>query len=230
LDCNPTQRDCQVSRIRILIADDHEVVRDGVAHSLESLDEFTLVGRANSGRQALKLAEQHRPDLILMDVSMPDMNGIEASRQIMALLPDVKIVALTMHTAKPYVVGMLNAGAAGYILKTASFEEVLRALRTIVSGTVFLSPEITHILVEYAKNREWEAVDSLALLSAREREVLQLIAEGHTSKAISKNMNISAKTVDVHRNNLKKKLNIRTIAGLTKYAIAKGLTDLPEVE
>ncbi|WDP90560.1 MAG: response regulator transcription factor [Desulfobacter sp.] len=219
-----------MSAIRMLIVDDHEVVRDGVGHSLESLDEFTLVGRAGTGRQALKLAEMHRPDLILMDVSMPDMNGIEATRQITAMLPDTKVVALTMHTAKPYVVGMLDAGAAGYILKTSSFEEVLSGLRTILSGSAFLSSEITHIVLEYAKNRTNATEDSLSLLSTREREVLHFIAEGHTSKTISRSMKISAKTVDVHRNNLKKKLNIHSIAGLTKYALSKGLTDLSEVE
>ena len=219
-----------MNKIRLLIVDDQEGVGRGLARSLEELDEFSLVGVAGSGREALKLAGRHRPDLILMDVDMPDMNGIEATRQIRALVPGTRVVALTMHAAKPYVMGMLNAGASGYLLKTAPFEEVVRGIRLVLSGTTFLSPEITHMVVEYAKNREWENTDSLALLSVREREVLQFIAEGHTSKTISDKMQISAKTVDVHRNNLKKKLNIHTIAGLTKYAVAKGLTDLSEVQ
>ncbi|MDD9302916.1 MAG: response regulator transcription factor [Desulfobacter sp.] len=219
-----------MNKIKVLVVDDHEVVRDGLSNSLEAQKEFTVVVRANSGKVALDLVTACKPDLVIMDVTMPDMNGIEATRQILSLLPKVKIVALTMHSAKPYVLGMLNAGDAGYLLKTASFEEVLKALKIILGGTTFLSPEITHMVVEYAKNREWEVVDTLALLSAREREVLQLISEGHTSKTISKKMGTSSKTVDVHRNNIKKKLNIHTIAGLTKFAIAKGLTDLSEVE
>ncbi|MCG8633067.1 MAG: response regulator transcription factor [Desulfobacterales bacterium] len=215
---------------RILVVDDHQIVRDSIGHTLESSSEFHVVARADNGRVALKLTEELRPDIVLMDVSMPDMNGIEATRQIVATVPDTKVMALTMHSAKPYVMGMLNAGASGYLLKTAPFEEVVKALNVILSGATYLSPEITHMVVEFAKNREWDAVDSLSLLSAREREVLQLISEGHTSKTISAQMNISSKTVDVHRNNIKKKLNIHTIAGLTKYAITKGLTDLASVQ
>ncbi len=215
---------------RILMVDNHEVVRDGVGFSLDSQDDFIVVARGSSGKQALQLAEEHRPDLVVMDVGMPDMNGMEATRQLTAMLPEVKVVALTEHSGKPYVMGMLKAGAAGYLLKTSSMEDVFNGLKLVVSGTTYLSPEITHLVVEYAKNREWEVEDSLELLSVRERQVLQLLAEGHTSRSISEDMNISAKTVDVHRNNIKKKLDIHTIAGLTKYAVAKGLTDLSEVE
>ncbi len=215
---------------RIIVVDDHQIVRDSIGYSLEASNAFHVVGRANNGRVALEMADKLRPDLVLMDVSMPDMNGIEATRQIVAAVPGIKVVALTMHSAKAYVMGMLNAGASGYLLKTCPFEEVINALNVILSGTIYLSPEITHMVVEFAKNREWDAVDSFTLLSAREREVLQLISEGHTSKTISKQMNISSKTVDVHRNNIKKKLDIHTIAGLTKFAIAKGLTDLAEVQ
>jgi DNA-binding NarL/FixJ family response regulator len=214
---------------RVLVVDDHQIVRDGIGHSLESSAKFDVIGRVNNGRVALEFADKLRPDLILMDVSMPDMNGIEATRQIVATIPGTKVVALTMHSAKPYVLGMLNAGAAGYLLKTSTFEEVVNALDVIMSGTIYLSPEITHMVVEFARNREWEVVDSLDILSAREREILQMISEGHTSKSIAGHMNISSKTVDVHRNNIKKKLDIHTIAGLTKYAITKGLTDLAEV-
>ncbi len=215
---------------RIIVVDDHQIVRDSIGYSLEASKAFHVVGRANNGRVALEMADKLRPDLVLMDVSMPDMNGIEATRQIVAAVPGIKVVALTMHSAKAYVMGMLNAGASGYLLKTCPFEEVINALNVILSGTIYLSPEITHMVVEFAKNKEWEAVDSFTLLSAREREVLQLISEGHTSKTISKQMNISSKTVDVHRNNIKKKLDIHTIAGLTKFAITKGLTDLAEVQ
>ncbi len=218
-----------MKKTRILIVDDHQIVRDGIGHYLEAGNQYEIVSKADNGRSALEMADKLRPDLILMDVSMPDMNGIEATRQIVTSIPGIKVVALTMHAAKPYVLGMLNAGASGYLLKTSPFEEVVNALEVIMSGTIYLSPEITHMVVEFAKNREWEAVDSLTLLSTREREVLQMISEGHTSKTISHHMNISSKTVDVHRNNLKKKLDIHTIAGLTKFAITKGLTDLAEV-
>ncbi len=219
-----------MKKTRIILVDDHQIVRDSIGHYLEAGNTFQVVARADNGRMALELADRLRPDIVLMDVSMPKMNGIEATRQIVTSIPHVKVVALTMHAAKPYVLGMLNAGASGYLLKTAPFEEVVNALDVIMSGTIYLSPEITHMVVEFAKNREWEVVDSLTLLSPREREVLQLISEGHTSKGISQLMNISAKTVDVHRNNIKKKLDIHTIAGLTKYAITKGLTDLDEVQ
>ncbi len=215
---------------RIIVVDDHQIVRDSIGQALESSRAFKVVGRANNGRTALEMADKLRPDLVLMDVGMPDMNGIEATRQIVAAVPCIKVVARTMHSAKPYVMGMLNAGASGYLLKTSPFEEVVNALNVILSGTIYLSPEITHMVVEFAKNREWDAVDSFTLLSAREREVLQLISEGHTSKTIAKQMTISSKTVDVHRNNIKKKLDIHTIAGLTKFAISKGLTDLAEVQ
>jgi DNA-binding NarL/FixJ family response regulator len=218
-----------MKKTRILIVDDHQVVRDSIGYYLETSKDFDVVARANNGRTALELALKLRPNLVLMDVSMPDMNGIEATRQIIAAIPGIKVVALTMHAAKLYVLGMLNAGASGYILKTSPFEEVSKAIDSTLSGTMYLSPEITHMVVEFAKNREWESVDSLTQLSAREREVLQMISEGHTSKSISANLTISSKTVDVHRNNIKKKLDIHTIAGLTKYAITKGLTDLAEV-
>ncbi|MCG8614685.1 MAG: response regulator transcription factor, partial [Desulfobacterales bacterium] len=194
--------------IRVLIVDDHQIVRDNLGHHLEGSKKYEVIARARNGRKAIELAETLMPELTLMDVSMPDMNGIEATRQIVANNPSAKVVALTMHTAKPYVLGMLNAGASGYLLKTSSFEEFCHGLDIIMGGTIFLSPEVTHMVVEFAKNREWEETDSLSLLSVREREVLQLISEGHTSKAISGMMNISAKTVDVHRNNIKKKLDI----------------------
>ncbi|HCY87943.1 MAG TPA: DNA-binding response regulator [Desulfobacteraceae bacterium] len=215
---------------RLLIVDDHKIVSDSIGFTLETSADFKVVGRAVNGREAMSMAERLKPDIVLMDVSMPDMNGIEATRQMVGDNPHLKVVALTMHSAKPYVMGMLNAGASGYILKTSPFEEVVNGLRVVLSGTVYLSPEITHLVVEYAKNKEWEVVDSLSLLTNRERQVLQMISEGHTSKEIARRMNISAKTVDVHRNNIKKKLDIHTIAGLTKFAITKGLTDLADIQ
>ncbi len=218
-----------MKKTRVIIVDDHQIVRDGVEQCLESSRGYEVVATADNGRKAVELAEEIKPDLVLMDVSMPGMNGIEATRQIVSSIPGVKVVALTMLAAKPYVLGMLNAGAAGYLLKTSPYTEVLTALDIVMKGTIYLSNEITHMVVEFAKNKEWEDVDRLDLLSTREREILQMISEGHTSRSISNFMDISSKTADVHRNNIKKKLEIGSIAGLTKFAIKKGLTDLSEV-
>ena len=215
---------------KILIVDDHKIVGDSIGFTLEANAHFHVIGRASNGRDAIEMAEKLRPDLVLMDVSMPDMNGIEVTRQLVNANPKLKVVALTMHSAKPYVMGMLNAGASGYLLKTSPLEEVVYGLKVVLGGTVCLSPGISHLVVEYAHNKEWNAVDRLALLSARERQVLQMISEGQTSKHIAVEMRISPKTVDVHRNNIKKKLDIHTIAGLTKFAIKKGLTDLANVQ
>lgn len=215
---------------KVLIVDDHKIVGDSIGYTLEANAHFHVIGSASNGRDAIKMAEKLRPDLVLMDVSMPDMNGIEVTRQMVNANPKLKVVALSMHSAKLYVMGMLNAGASGYLLKTSPLEEVIYGLKVVLGGTVCLSPEISHLVVEYADNQEWKTADRLSLLSERERQVLQMISEGQTSKRIAVDMKISPKTVDVHRNNIKKKLDIHTIAGLTKFAIKKGVTDLANVQ
>ncbi|MCF8092101.1 MAG: response regulator transcription factor [Desulfotignum sp.] len=201
----------------IIIVDDHRVFHHGISQALDAEDLFKVTARAEDGEQAVSLAAAASPDLMLMDISMPGLNGMEATRRILAANPAIRILALSMHTEKIYVRGMLDAGASGYILKSCSYNELVTALKTVLAGHIYLSPEITHLFVA-------DATDRLDLLSPRERQVLLHIAEGHTTREIANNLSLSARTVDIHRKNLKEKLEIHTIAGLTKYAVAKGLT------
>jgi DNA-binding NarL/FixJ family response regulator len=200
----------------IIIVDDHRVFHHGITQALDATGEFRVTSRAVTGAQAVSLAEKTAPNLILMDISMPDLNGMEATRRILAVNPDIRILALSMHTEKIYVKGMLNAGASGYVLKSCSFKELMTAIRTVLAGHVYVSPEITHLLVD-------DSPDRLTRLSDREKQVLIYIAEGHNSREIADILHLSVKTIDVYRRNLKAKLGIQSVAGLTRYAIAKGL-------
>jgi DNA-binding NarL/FixJ family response regulator len=200
----------------ILIVDDHRVFHHGITQALDATGKFTVKGRAVNGIQAVSLAEDICPDLILMDISMPDLNGMEATRRILAANPAIRIVALSMHTEKIYVKGMLNAGASAYVLKSCSFKELMTAVKAALAGHVYVSPEITHLLVS-------DSPDRLSLLSEREKQVLVGIAEGHSSREIAETLHLSVKTIDVYRRNLKSKLGIQGVADLTRYAMAKGL-------
>jgi DNA-binding NarL/FixJ family response regulator len=200
----------------IIIVDDHRVFHHGVSQALEATGEFTVTARAVTGVQAVSLAEKSVPDLILMDISMPDLNGMEATRRILSIHPEIRIIALSMHMEKIYVKGMLTAGASGYVLKSCSFKELLTAIRAALNGHVYVSPEITHLLVDDSRDR-------LSCLTPREKQVLVHIAEGHSSRETAEIMTLSVKTIDIHRKNLKAKLGIQTVAGLTRYALAKGL-------
>jgi DNA-binding NarL/FixJ family response regulator len=200
----------------IIIVDDHRVFHHGISQALDSTKEFSVTARAVTGAQAVSLAEKTAPDLILMDISMPDLNGMEATRRILAFNPNIRILALSMHTEKIYVKGMLNAGASGYVLKSCSFKELMTAIRTVLAGHMYVSPEITHLLLN-------DSPDRLNRLSEREKQVLVSIAEGHSSREIADILNLSVKTIDIYRRNLKAKLGIQSVAGLTRYAIAKGL-------
>jgi DNA-binding NarL/FixJ family response regulator len=200
----------------ILIVDDHRVFHHGITQALDATGKFTVKGRAVNGIQAVSLAEDICPDLILMDISMPDLNGMEATRRILAANPAIRIVALSMHTEKIYVKGMLNAGASAYVLKSCSFKELMTAVKAALAGHVYVSPEITHLLVS-------DSPDRLSLLSEREKQVLVAIAEGRSSREIAETLHLSVKTIDVYRRNLKSKLGIQGVADLTRYAMAKGL-------
>jgi len=201
----------------LIIADDHRIVHHGISQALNKEEHFVVVAEADSGNQAVSLAREHNPDLVLIDISMPDLNGMEATRQILAANPAIRVLALSMHTEKIYIRGMLDAGASGYILKSCSYNELVKALQTVLAGNFYITPEITNLLIKGSPDR-------LSLLSLREREVFTLIAEGRTTREIADTLCLSGKTIDVHRKNIKDKLGIHTIAGLTKYAIAKGLT------
>jgi DNA-binding NarL/FixJ family response regulator len=214
-------------KLRILLADDHKIVRDGLRNLLEKDPEIVVVGEAEDGREALQLARKLAPDVVVMDIAMPDLNGIEATRQILAEMPKVKIVALSMHSDKRYVSEMLKAGAAGYLLKDCAFEELSTAIRTIARGKIYLSPGIAGVVLEdYIRTGSAAAGTAFSLLSDREREVLQLMAEGRTTKEVAAQLHVSVKTIETHRTHIMAKLDIHSIAALTKYAIREGLTSL----
>ena len=211
--------------IKVLIADDHQIMREGLRSLLEKEIDIQVLGEAEDGRMIQRMAQELLPDVIIMDVAMPDMNGIEATRQIVAQLPGVKIIALSMHDDRRFVLNMLKAGAAGYMLKDCAFKDLAKAIRVVMSHKTFLSPEVADIVVkDYLCATQPAEASVFNLLSPREREVLQLIAEGKTSALIGESLHISIKTVETHRQQIMVKLKIRSVAELTKYAIREGLT------
>lgn len=211
--------------MRVLLVDDHRMLREGLRAILEKDDSFTLVGEASNGREAIRLVQALRPDLIVMDVVMQDMNGIEATRQIKALAPNIKVIALSSHSDRRYVKAILEAGANAYVLKANAYEELLRAVDAARRGLTFLSAEVTFEIVESALQQGTEG-SVYEILGAREREVLQLLAEGLTSSEIATRLCVSTRTIDSHRRNIMRKLDLHNVAALTKYAIREGLTDL----
>lgn len=216
--------------IKVLLVDDHAVVRSGLRMLLESQSDIEIVGEAESGEQALRLAKELRPDVILMDIAMPDMTGIEATRQIKERDDDAAVLALTMHEDDQYFFEMLNAGASGYLPKRAAPDELVTAIRTVGRGEVFLYPSLATRLVQDYLHRV-DAGDQPVIydeLTPREREVLILIAEGLTNAEIAEELVISPKTVDSHRENIMRKLNLHSRIDLVKYAIKKGLIELEE--
>jgi DNA-binding NarL/FixJ family response regulator len=207
----------------VLIGDDHPVVRAGLRLIVDGLQpEFSVLAEAGDGRSLVEAAAAHRPDLVLVDVTMPDLNGVEATRQILERSSRTRVIAVTMHKSQRQVTEMLRAGAKGYLLKGDPPGLVHAALRAVVAGGTFLSPNVSTGLVALALGRE---VGAPSQLSPREREVLQLIAEGSSTKAIAIGLGLSVKTVDTHRKHIMKKLAIDSVAGLTKYAIREGLTE-----
>lgn len=212
--------------IKVLVADDHKVVREGLRTLIEKQPGMEVIAEAENGRMALKLIKKLSPDIAIMDIAMPDLNGIEATRQIVAEAPSTKVIALSMHSDRQFVTRMMSAGASGYLLKDCAFEEVARAIRSVMARQTYLSPEIVSIVVKAFLRRSEPSDSMLSVISPREREVLQLIAEGKTTKQIALRLHISAKTVDTHRRNIMDKLDIHSIAELTKYAIREGLTFL----
>jgi len=212
--------------IRILIADDHKIFREGLRTLLQNRGDIEVIGEADNGRTLVALAAELRPDVIIMDVAMPDLNGIEATRQICGGRVAAKVLALSMHSDSRFVTRMLQAGAQGYLLKDCAFEELAQAIDTIVGDGVYLSPGVTGVVVRDYVQHLGEGDAGIAALSPREREVLQLVAEGLTTKDIAGKLHISVKTVETHRKQIMDKLEIRSVAELTKYAVREGLTSL----
>ncbi len=214
-----------MKNIRILLADDHTVVRKGLRLLLESHAGFEVVADAADGREAVALAEQHKPDVIVIDVAMPNLNGIEAARQIGAKSPLTAVVFLSMHSDESYVLKALKAGARGYLLKDSAEYDLVSAVKAVSEGKAFFSPAISKMLVEdYMRRMQEEQVeDSYDLLTTREREVLQLLAEGKNNKEVAQVLNLSLYTVETHRGNIFQKLNLHSSADLILYAVRKGV-------
>jgi two-component system response regulator NreC len=214
-----------VKTIRILLADDHTVVRKGLRLLLESQPGFVVVADAANGREAVALAEEHRPDVVVMDVAMPVLNGTEAARQIAGKLPNTAVVFLSMHSDEGYVLKALKAGARAYLLKDSAEHDLIDAVKAVSDGKAFFSPAISKMLVEdYLRQmQERKIEDSYELLTTREREVLQLLAEGKNNKDVAGILNLSLYTVETHRSNIFQKLNLHSSAELVLYAIRKGV-------
>ena len=214
-----------MSNIRVLLADDHEMVRKGLRSILDAEADLEVIGEAKDGREALKEAKRLLPDIVVMDITMPGLNGLDATRQLKKQFPQMPIVVLSMHTEKEYVLEVLRAGASGYVVKQAAPAELTSAIRAAQRGEAFLSPAVSKKLVgEYVRQAEAaEDREPHDGLTAREREVLQLIAEGHSNKEIAKLLFISVKTVETHRAHLMAKLDRHNVTDLTEYAIGKGM-------
>jgi two-component system response regulator NreC len=211
--------------IRILLADDHNIIREGLRSLLDEQPDMEVVAEAEEGREAIRLVREMLPDIAIMDVTMPDLNGIEATQKIVSECPNVKVIALSMHSDMLFVTEMLKSGASGYLLKDCAFEELTRAIRTVLDGNIYLSPVISDFVVDDYLHHFSED-DSVDVLSHREREVLQMLAEGNSMKQIAMKLGISIKTVETHRRQITNKLDIYNVAELTKYAIRKGMTSL----
>jgi two-component system, NarL family, response regulator NreC len=210
-----------------MLADDHKITRQGLRSLLEKQKDIEVVAEADNGRAAVRLADELGPDIIIMDVTMPDLNGVEATKQILSKSPDIKIIALSMHSDAIFVTEMLKSGASGYLLKDCAFEELTRAIRTVADDKTYLSPAISGVVVEdYIHRLTSTDITGPDILTDREKEVVQLMAEGNSTKEIALKLHISVKTVETHRRQVMNKLDIHNVAELTKYAIRKGITSL----
>lgn len=214
-----------MAQIRILLADDHTIIRSGVRLLLEQQPDFKVIAEASDGREAVELVSKHHPEVAVLDIGMPQLNGIEATRQIVALDPATQVVILSMHADEGYVLRALKAGAKAYILKNSAEADLIRAIRSVAEGKSFFSPVISKMLLEdYVRQiRDKQVEDSYDLLTPREREVLQLLAEGKTNKEVANILHLSVYTVDAHRGNILQKLNLHGVPELILYAVRKGI-------
>lgn len=215
-------------RIRVLIADDHAIVREGLRYILEANADIQVVGEAANGRQAVAEAKKVKPRIVVMDIAMPELNGIEATRQLLEELPSVRIIVLSMHYSTEHIFQALQAGAKGFLIKESAGKELIRAVRAVYAGQRYLSQKVDEILIEdyLMQRKNIKSPSPLESLSPREREILQLVAEGKTSAAIADILFLSSKTVETYRSRLMQKLGLKDVAGLIKFAIAQGLTGL----
>lgn len=215
-------------QVRLVLADDHAIMREGLRSLLAQEADFEVAGETDSGSRIVEVARKAGAHVVVMDVAMPDLNGIEATRKLLKANPNIKVVALSGHTNREFVREMLKAGASAYVLKSRAYEELARAVREVMKGRVFLSPEFARGVVdEYVEaSPSKSASPAFAVLTDREREALQLIAEGKSTKEAAEALSVSVKTVETHRANIMRKLNLHSVAELTKYAIREGLTSV----
>ncbi len=213
--------------IKVLLVDDHAIIREGLRSLLEKQPEMEVIADTDDGRKAIELVRELLPNIIIMDITMPGLNGIEATRQVIAEFPDVKVIALSIHSKRRFVADMLSAGATGYILKECMFDELVQAIKAVASGGRYLSPRITDVVVsDYVKRLSATTEAPFEALETREREVLQLVAEGKSTKQIALDLHVSTNTIEANRRQIMEKLNIHSVAELTKYAVREGLTTL----
>ncbi len=213
-------------KIKIILADDHAIIREGLKPLIEKEPDMLVAGEAENGRETLQRVRELSPDVVIMDISMPDLNGIEATRQIRQDYPACKVIGLSVHTDNQYVAQMIRAGASGYLPKSCAFKELATAIRAVTRNQTYLSPKVIDSVVAYLQKSAPGDDAADAVLTPREREVLQLLAEGKPTKEISALLCVSERTVEAHRKNIMTKLNLHSVAELTRYAIAKGLTFL----
>jgi len=214
-------------KIKILLADDHKIFRDGLKPLLERQPDIEVVGEADDGLRTIEICRELKPDVIILDITMPGLNGIEVTKRITSDFPHTKIIILSMHSDRRFVLAALKSGASGYLLKESSFQELIDGIRCVMKGHIYLSSQLSSkIIKEFLRLAEQDGSTAFTVLSVREREVLQLLAEGQSNKEIAAKLNISVKTIETHRKNIMEKLNLFNIAELTKYAIREGLTPL----
>jgi two-component system, NarL family, response regulator NreC len=213
-------------KIRVLLADDHRLVREGLRFILSAHAEMDVVGEADDGDAAVELAARLLPDVVIMDAGMPNLNGFEATRRIRAQHPNTKVIGVSVHSSAHYALGMLDAGASGYVLKMAAHDDLYRAIETVSQGRIYLCPQaVENVVVARIRQGAHDTV-RVGVLAPREREVLQLLAEGHTTASTAEKLGISFHTAETHRRNIMRKLDIHSIAELTRYAVREGITSL----
>jgi len=212
--------------IKVLLADDHSLMREGLRSLFDGCDDMAVIATAANGRTAVALALKHKPEVIIMDVSMPDLNGIEATTQILRKLPGAKIIALSIHRDPRFVAGMYKAGAMGYVLKDNVFKELLRAVKMVVAGQRYICPDLTDVVVASLANPDGSTATPLGTLTPRERQTLQLLAEGNTMKRISQHLGVSVKTIETYRQSIGHKLGVHSLVQLIKLAVREGIVSL----
>ena len=212
--------------VTVLLAEDHTIVREGIRVLLEAQGDIEIVGEATNGKEAVAMTKELDPDLVIMDIAMPLLNGLEATSQIKRAKPNTKVLVLTMYTNEEYVLQMLKAGVNGYLVKKSAVADLIAAIEAVRKGEAFFSPSISNVVLKDYLRRIDEEKEGLDLLTSREKEVLQLVAEGHTNRMVAELLGVSVKTINIHRTNIMSKLDIHNAAGLVRYAIQKGLIRL----